>query len=89
MRFTLRHLFWLTLVVALATYWLGAAYRTSKAKVNLTRAEVAFAVARQDGSRRESAGQRHAELRLKREDAAARQSSVIYRLVTPLIERVP
>jgi hypothetical protein len=43
------------------------------------------AKSRSDGSRREMAGQRHAELRYRREDAAARKESALYRVLVPSV----
>ena len=40
-----------------------------------------------NGSRRTMAGQRHAELRYRREDAAARKESALYRTLVPAIPK--
>jgi hypothetical protein len=86
MRVKLWQWFVLMFAASLAAWWAGERYRSAKARVAAKELEVAFASTLDDGSRRALAAQRHAKLRHRRQDAAARQSSVIYRLVTPQLE---
>ena len=58
------------------------AYKTATATVAAHQEEVDLAMSLSDGSRRSRAGQRHAELRLKRQITAAREKSLIYRVLT-------
>jgi hypothetical protein len=58
-------------------------YREAREAVEMRNAEWKMAKAISNGSRRAKAGERHAELRYKREDALARENSVLYGVLTP------
>jgi len=58
-------------------------YRRTSAAVKTRMAEWKLAKRRGNASRQAQAGRRHAELRFKREDAAARKSSLLYRTFVP------
>jgi hypothetical protein len=60
-------------------------YRDARATVAARKAELRLATALNNGSRLTKAGERHAELRLRRDDAAARHSSILYRNLAPAV----
>jgi hypothetical protein len=56
-------------------------YQRAKANVDSRKSELARAKALPAGTRKSKAALRHAELRLKRDDAYARETSVLYRIL--------
>ncbi len=58
-------------------------YQSANATMEMREEELARAKALPTGTRRSKAALRHAELRFKRDDAYARETSVLYRIATP------
>jgi hypothetical protein len=62
-------------------------YAAIRHVVAARQSEARQAKAIHNGSRLTAAGVRHAQLRLQREDARARQKSILYRVLVPIAPR--